>query len=237
MPVTPGDAMAERSENGTGIASATLEAARRSGMLALLVLLVILIFVVPALPLGDVGFQFVVDVLMTLILLIGLLAVAEHRRILRLLVVLSLVAILVRWLAAFMPSDLLPAMREVAELLALLVLAVAVGISVFGKGKKAADRIIGAVVLYLLIGLDWAVSYAIVSGFVPGAFAGGAGVAGHDVRHWVYFSFVTLTTVGYGDITPVARVAQSMAILEALVGQLYPAVILARLVSLPQESP
>jgi hypothetical protein len=235
MPGAPEDSM--REESAAGAVAMARRAVRRSGMLGLLVLLVVLVFVVPALPLGDEGFQVVIDVVMTLILLIGLLAVAEYRRIVRLLVVLSLVAIVVRWLAALMPSDLLPTMREVSELLALLVLAVAVGISVFGKGKPAVDRILGAVVLYLLIGLDWAVSYAIVGGVVPGAFTGGAGMAGHDVRHWVYFSFVTLTTVGYGDITPVARVAQSMAILEALVGQLYPAVILARLVSLPRESP
>ena len=49
---------------------------------------------------------------------------------------------------------------------------------------------------------------------------------------WMYFSFVTLTTVGYGDITPVATSARSLAMLEALTGQLYPAIIIARLVSL-----
>jgi hypothetical protein len=48
----------------------------------------------------------------------------------------------------------------------------------------------------------------------------------------VYFSFVTLTTAGYGDITPVARAARSLSNLEALIGQLYPAIVLARLVSL-----
>jgi voltage-gated potassium channel Kch len=47
-----------------------------------------------------------------------------------------------------------------------------------------------------------------------------------------YFSFVTLTTVGYGDILPVAPVARALATLEALVGQLYPAILIARLVSL-----
>ena len=57
------------------------------------------------------------------------------------------------------------------------------------------------------------------------------------MQRWVYFSFVTLTTVGYGDISPVARAARSLAMLEALIGQLYPAVILARLVSLPRDGP
>ena len=89
----------------------------------------------------------------------------------------------------------------------------------------------GAIVLYLLLGVMSAVAYAMLDTLVPHAFDGrddsGAGLA-----DWAYFSFVTLTTVGYGDITPVARAARSMAMLEALVGQLYPAIIIARLVSL-----
>ena len=65
----------------------------------------------------------------------------------------------------------------------------------------------------------------------PGCRTTDAGIA-----NWIYFSFVTLTTVGYGDITPVARAARSIAMLEALTGQLYPAIIIARLVSLPDTS-
>ena len=59
---------------------------------------------------------------------------------------------------------------------------------------------------------------------------------GSGLAEWVYFSFVTLTTVGYGDIAPVTQGARSLAMLEALVGQLYPAVIIARLVSLQTSS-
>jgi len=65
----------------------------------------------------------------------------------------------------------------------------------------------------------------------PGAFSGHTDESG-TLAQWAYFSFVTLTTVGYGDMTPVALGARSLAMLEALVGQLYPAVIIARLVSL-----
>jgi uncharacterized membrane protein len=113
----------------------------------------------------------------------------------------------------------------------MLVLACAVAINVFAAGHAITDRVFGAVVLYLLLGLIWAVAYAAVHTADPGAFAG---VPRHDDTppDWVYFSFVTLTTVGYGDITAVARSARTLAILEALVGQLYPAVIIARLVSL-----
>jgi hypothetical protein len=228
--------MTERNEDGPGIVPATLKATRRSGMLALLLLLVAMVFVVPVLSL-DAGVELVaIDIMMTLILTIGILAVADHRGIAVLLVALTIVALGVRWAASLVPSPMLPLMREGATLISLLTLAIAIGISVFGRGRAAADRLIGAVVLYLLIGIVWAVAYAILDGLSPEAFTGGRG-AGFAMQHWVYFSFVTLTTVGYGDIVPAARAAQSMAMLEALVGQLYPAVILARLVSLPRESP
>ena len=93
----------------------------------------------------------------------------------------------------------------------------------------------GAIVLYLLIGLIWAVIYSAISLHVPNAFAGSVGVNA-GLSDWVYFSFVTLTTVGYGDITPVAQGARALATLEAFIGQLYPAIIIARLVSLQSRA-
>ena len=77
--------------------------------------------------------------------------------------------------------------------------------------------------------------YAAFAAHSPEAFSGNPG-GRVGLAGWVYFSFVTLTTVGYGDIMPVATGARSLAILEALSGQLYPAVIIARLVSLQDSS-
>jgi hypothetical protein len=210
---------------------------RERSMLLLLLLLVVTVFVLPAiLPHGPIE-RFVVGVLMTLLLLAGVLAAAEHRRIVWVLAWLSVLSIVVRWIGFIVPSTLLPAAQDLSMLLALSVLAVAVGINVFGAGKAVVDRIMGAVVLYLLIGLAWAVAYSFIDAHSPGAFtgAGDGAETENQLARWVYFSFVTLTTVGYGDITPVARAARSLAMLEALVGQLYPAVILARLVSLSWE--
>ncbi len=125
--------------------------------------------------------------------------------------------------------------RDLSTLCALAVLSFAVGINVFARGHAMGDRVFGAIVLYLLLGVIWAFVYAMLGALVPNAFAGGSGRE-RVLTEWVYFSFVTLTTVGYGDITPVARAARSLAMLEALVGQLYPAIIIARIVSLQVES-
>jgi hypothetical protein len=87
---------------------------------------------------------------------------------------------------------------------------------------------------YLLIGLIFASLYEVVARLAPDAFAGNVVLRPGQVQggDFVFFSFVTLTSTGYGDVVPVHPVARSLAMLEAMTGQLYPAIILARLVSL-----
>jgi hypothetical protein len=98
----------------------------------------------------------------------------------------------------------------------------------------------GAVAVYLLIGLVFTFVYGLIVQIEPRAFDMDAVSLGGTPREiyeramdeLAYFSFVTLTTVGYGDVTPVHGVARQLAVLEGLIGQLYPAILLARLVSL-----
>lgn len=102
---------------------------------------------------------------------------------------------------------------------------------VFSAGPITLGRIEGAVAVYLLVGVLWGLLYEGLLLRDPEALAAASGrpLVNADLS---YYSFVTLTTVGYGDITPVAPVARALAIVEALIGQLYPAVLIARLVSL-----
>jgi hypothetical protein len=105
--------------------------------------------------------------------------------------------------------------------------------AVFGPGRVNYHRVIGAILLYLLIALTFAPLFAFLGLFVPGAFRG---LAMEDsptlASSLVYFSFVTLTSTGYGDIVPVHPVARALCNVETIVGQLYPATLLARLVTL-----
>lgn len=107
--------------------------------------------------------------------------------------------------------------------------------------RVSLDTILGGICVYLLIGLLFGSAFGLVEYVDPGAFALGGvpmdaaeGVAAVDARSQdlVYFSLVTLTTLGYGDITPVAPLARMLATAEALVGQLYLAVFVASLVGL-----
>ena len=212
---------------------------RQGGLTALFVMLVFNVFVLPVVePPGGPGI--LRDIFASLTLIVGVVAVANRRAISVVLVFLCAAAILARVIEQLVPGSLFLPVQQAATLLTLIVLGTAVGSGVFAQGRITLDRVMGAIVLYLLIGVAFAVAYESVSIHVPGAFATTLEKT-ERFSHWVYFSFVTLTTVGYGDITPVATIAQSLATLEAFIGQLYPAVILARLVSLqivpPTEEP
>jgi hypothetical protein len=105
---------------------------------------------------------------------------------------------------------------------------------VFQPGPVTWHRIQGAVAAFLLFGLAWAQAYEFVEALAPGAFEfprGDLAAAGW-FSPMLYYSFITLTTLGYGDILPVHPVARSLAMFEALMGQLYPAILIAKLVSL-----
>ena len=83
----------------------------------------------------------------------------------------------------------------------------------------------------MLFGVLWAHAYHIVAILQPGSFRGPTdGLA--NLPGWAYYSYVTLTTVGYGDITPASQVARTLSVGEALAGQLYLAVLIARLVAM-----
>jgi len=217
------------------IHAARLQWLHNSGMAVLLLLLICLVFIAPAFISHGEVWRVVTDVIVVLVLLSGVVAVLDHRRLAATLAVLSVLVIVERSVEGLVPAGMLPLVRNVSTLGGFLVLAVAVGINVFASGHAVGDRVFGAIVLYLLIGLIWAVIYSAISLHVPNAFAGSVGVNA-GLSDWVYFSFVTLTTVGYGDITPVAQGARALATLEAFIGQLYPAIIIARLVSLQSRA-
>ena len=93
------------------------------------------------------------------------------------------------------------------------------------------NRIVGAIAVYLMLGVVWAILYTLVNMTWPGAFRGfDAGASTHWASEWLYFSFVTMTTLGYGDIAPVTALARFLAYLQAIVGQLYIAILVAGLV-------
>jgi hypothetical protein len=197
-----------------------------SGLSVFLGLLVLVLFVLPPLVEPEGGMRgLVVDVGLSVLLLAGVAALSTHPAVRAALFVLVIGALAVRWGPFSAPATAAAALVSVAAM-AFVVLGQA-----FRSGAVNIHRIQGAVAAYLLLGLAWALAYELVDLLAAGAFSG-TGSAGPARSRFVYFSFVTLTTVGYGDVTPVHPAARSLALTEALTGQLYPAILLARLVSL-----
>ena len=101
------------------------------------------------------------------------------------------------------------------------------------EGKVDGNKIIGSLSLYLLLGLGWTVIYLFIFELDPTAFMGiESGNWKQNFSQMAYYSFVTLTTLGYGDMLPVNKVAQFFVYMEAIIGVFYMAIIVSSLISL-----
>ena len=192
------------------------------------VLLIVIAFVLPPLLRPGSGRRLAGDIVFAVLLLSGVLALSG-RKLARMLLPVTVVT-----LAVDLGSSVLPVPEPWVHgmsLLSLLLFLVVVLAQTLRAGPVTFHRIQGAVAAYLLLGVIWAYAYALVALLRPGAFSGPID-PGDGPRAWFYFSFVTLTTVGYGDVLPVHPVARSLAILEAVTGPLYLAILVARLVSM-----
>jgi len=201
----------------------------KNGYLILLCALLALLVLRPVLTeLG--ASSWLLPLFVTGVLMASVWAVARRRHQLVVLVLIVLVVLLEQWTRAA-GQPLMP--LATGPLLSLIFfgwVALILAIDVFSRRVVVnADLIYGGVNVYLLIGLSFASAYRTLSILSPAAING---LDGSDLAQAVYFSFVTLTTLGYGDITPLSETAHMLAYLEALFGQLYVAVLLARLVAM-----
>jgi hypothetical protein len=213
------------------LAKETWEA--RANLSFFLCLLVLFIFVLPLTTLVEEHFNLYIDIAYTVMLASGVAIGWGRSKLFYAGVAVGTIGVAVRWLAWWHPAFLL--LREPTGLAAIVLMIAILLRRVFEKGPVTSSRIQGAIAAYLLLGLSWANAYAILSRHHPGAFTA-ATATPSTVPAWTYYSFITLTTVGYGDIVPVMPVARMLAMGEAVSGQLYLAVLLARLVALQISS-
>jgi len=207
---------------------------------ALLGLLIVLIFFVQ--PLIGLGYDAgpIASGMFALVLLSGVMAVAHTRAARVVLGTGALLAVVVHWGHYTALGGAWPGAEAFATLVACGMLAIIVFVQVYRPGPITHHRIQGAIAGYLLIALVFASLYIWIDLHSPGAFTGAVMLPlERDPRaaRLAYFSLTTLTTLGYGDIVPVHPFARSLAMLEAVVGQIFPAILLARLVSLQISEP
>ncbi len=197
-----------------------------------LALLVAVGFVLPALGFGRSDTVLYADVVFSLLLISGIAIAWGRPWLLRLAGFVGSITLAVRWMAFLTPTRSMEIWAIIWSLAAILVIMSVLLTAVLSTGPVTPNRIQGAISVYLLFGVGWAHAYHLAEIIHPGSFNNNAVGAISSVSDWVYFSFVTLSTVGYGDITPVRPIARTLAMAEALTGQLYLAVLIARLVAM-----
>jgi hypothetical protein len=201
----------------------------------LLVTLVLVLFVRPFISTLSVSTA-IVDILLFVALIAGAFTSIEQRRQLWTTTVLISLTVVVRvsW--------------HVSEAHSLLVAFLSLAIvsnscitgfllkSLFSSEKKSAvtkDTLFKAVSIYLLLGLTWTFAYSLLELLSTGSFTFGTqSLDGSHFERFIGFSLTTLTTLGYGNVSPASPQADSLATLQAIVGQIYLAIVIARLVAL-----
>ncbi|MBS1544065.1 MAG: hypothetical protein JST14_10555 [Bacteroidetes bacterium] len=133
------------------------------------------------------------------------------------------------------PSVNLNAVNDALTILFFVFLSYFVLHHIFKDGPVNFYRIQGSLVVFMIMGFFWAFLYHLLEDVNPGSFATMKGPVTLDYGQYVYFSFVTMTTLGYGDITAVHPIARSLVVFEGMIGLLYPTVMVARLVAMELE--
>jgi Ion channel len=200
---------------------------------ALTVLLIVMLFVVAPLQASGIFIFQAFELVFAIILIAGVFVMSGSRTA----VVAMLVALVMATVGAIFrlkePSILDINLFAGAWLITGITLGFVVSRAVFTGGRVTYHHIMGAVLLYLTIAVTFAALFTFIGTLIPKAFSG---LAIEDspalASNLIYFSFATLTTTGYGDIVPVHPIARSLCNLESIFGQLYPATLLARLVTL-----
>jgi len=203
----------------------------RAGALHLLVSLVLLILLSSLLEGTQFG-QISVDILFALVILATVRAASTERRMQLVFLALAVTAIVLLWTS----DGIERVITGISGLLIFVVLNIGTVALMLRRILLAQivdfDVLCSAVALYLLIGVTWALTYIVIDTLDPSAFEQLAVSAWAGGTDYVYFSFVTLTTLGYGDISPSGNFVRIWAVMEAVVGVLYLALLIARLVSL-----
>jgi len=182
--------------------------------------------------------EFSYAVIYSLMLLSGVFAMGVNLHTKVAVLALAIVSFLVQWALRFDPAFVLRITDDVLSILFFMVLTIVVIWHIFREGDVTFHRIQGAIAVYMIIGLIFSKAYHLVYLLDSGGFGMPAIVLDNESYYsrFVYFSYVTLTTLGYGDITAVNLAAKSLVMIEGLIGQLFPAIMITRLVTLELES-
>ena len=207
--------------------------AQDKSLTILFFILIIQIFIV--IPLGQhtVAGRIIFTVFYVFLLSAGLFLLVKNAAV-RTVLIIVLAAFAVFTSDLFFTSGTIGILDNVVAIIFCVLLSWIVLLRTFSEGRINIHRIMGSIVVYLLIGFIFATIYHTI--YLINGEVAFKGLSTYERKEFMYFSLTSLTTMGYGDLLPAVAGARSMANLEALIGQLYPAILIARLVSMEFES-
>jgi hypothetical protein len=206
---------------------------RESSLSLLLLLQILMIFIVaPVIDSSHGQHRWVLDTLIALMAFVSTFIVKDKIR--RRLAVFSFILCLIGFgLGPFLSNQIVSKLVvSASEIIFSLNVCWIVITKIFASGPITTHRIRGAVVLYLNIAILFGVIDSVLASLIPGAYANLPKDNYDTIGSMVYFSLITLTTTGYGDLTPVHPFARSLAELEAVIGQFYMGTLIASLIGL-----
>ena len=177
-----------------------------------------------------IGLSNLLNIFLSFVLISSIYAVSQkmHQRVIALLLALPL--LLSTWINYYLESPVLSIVGTFSGILFFGFIVVIILSFVLKQAQVTLNVIYAAIVVYLSLAMMWGMIFILVELLQPGSIT--LGQTGEGSFHFFYYSFVTITTLGYGDITPTSEIARSLALLEAVIGQIYLVVLVARLVGL-----
>ncbi len=210
------------------------------GFLGLLICLVSLLVVSPFLQEFSPA-KPVVRIFSTAVLIFSVYSFLKKKHVLIIISLLAAPAFISNWVSYSFQTSTTLLIKDALNAVFFAYISVSILVEIFRKKTITVDLIYGSICVYLMIGLAWAYVYSALENIFPGSFrfplsdaqqASSLDTSPVPPSIFIYYSYVTLATLGYGDITPVTPPAQSLAALESITGQFYLAVLVARLVGI-----
>jgi hypothetical protein len=200
------------------------------GRFLFLFISMVLMFVLRPFLTERVGIAYLMEIFLFLVFLSAVYAIRQKKSVFIIALCLLLLTEILQLLSNLKDIPFLDTLSNILGGLLLAYTATIILIYLFSEDKITGDMIMGAICAYFLAGLVWALVYSTLEFFQPGSFQMPQGTVNQAT--FTYYSYVTLTTLGYGEITPISGPARSFAVLEAMMGQIYLAVLIARLVGI-----